>query len=32
MDEGGIYSRLYQAQFRDYITDDDVVEWSETDE
>lgn len=29
MEKDSIYSGLYQAQFKDYITDDDVVEWSE---
>jgi ATP-binding cassette subfamily B protein len=31
MENDGIYSGLYQAQFKDYITDDDLVEWSELD-
>jgi ATP-binding cassette subfamily B protein len=31
MEKDGIYSGLYQAQFKDYISDDDLVEWSELD-
>jgi ATP-binding cassette subfamily B protein len=29
MEKNGIYSRLYQAQFKDYITDYDVIEWED---
>ncbi|MGI6570224.1 MAG: ABC transporter ATP-binding protein [Caldicoprobacterales bacterium] len=29
MNKGGIYSGLYQAQFKDYVSDDEVIEWSE---
>ena len=28
-EQGGIYSGLYQAQFKDYVSDDEVIEWSE---
>ena len=27
MMKNGIYSKLYQSQFKDYVTDDDVAEW-----
>ena len=29
MEKDGVYARLYQAQFKDYITDDDIFEWAE---
>jgi ATP-binding cassette subfamily B protein len=27
MEKGGIYHRLYQAQFKDFISEDDIVKW-----
>lgn len=30
MMKNGIYSKLYQSQFKDYVTDDDVAEWPES--